>query len=102
MLKHVHFDYIDFLRPSQQLWPVWNPGERLAGLTKGTTRQCYILNIGAVGLMIEKIFPKYKSIEANEPQAWPNKAKIPIHMFPVYEGSIHCLLICSGRYALVL
>ena len=76
MASLVLFEF--FLRPSQQLWPAWNPRERLAGLMKGTTRQCYRQNIQAVGLMIEKkiffkVFPNYKSTDANKPQVWPNK-----------------------------
>ena len=36
--------------------PVWTPEILLVGMTLGTTRHCYILNIKAVGLLIlEKI-----------------------------------------------
>ena len=38
-------------------WPIWTPGSRLAGITKGLTKHCFTQNMKALGLMVsEKIF----------------------------------------------
>ena len=53
------------------------PGSRLAGIIKGLTKHCFTQNIKALGLMVseKKIFLRcfayYKSMEANDPGAWP-------------------------------
>ena len=56
--------------------PIWTPGSRLAGIIKGLVKHCFTQNIKALGLMVgeKKIFLRfsyYKSMEANEPGAWP-------------------------------
>ena len=59
-------------------WPIWTPGSRLAGIIKGLTKHCFIQNIKALGPMVseKKIFLRcfayYKSMEANDPGAWPS------------------------------
>ena len=58
-------------------WPIWTPGSRLAGIIKGLTKHCSTQNIKALGLMVSekkiffKFFAYYKSMEANDPGAWP-------------------------------
>ena len=50
-------------------WPIWTPGSRLAGITKGLTKHCFTQNMKALGLMVseKKIFSYNKSMEANDP-----------------------------------
>ena len=57
-------------------WPIWTTGACLAGFMQGTTKQCYILNIQALGLVISEkkifsYFPHYKPmVEIDAPGAW--------------------------------
>ena len=36
------------------VWPIWDPGARLAGFIKGIIKQCYKQNIKALGLMVSE------------------------------------------------
>ena len=55
--------------------PIWTPGSRLAGIIKGLTKLCFTQNIKALGLMVSEkifcVFSYYKSMEVNDPGAWP-------------------------------
>ena len=67
-LSFSHYKYKGANDPG--VWPVWAPGAWLAGFMYVTTKQCYILNMKAMGLMIsEKIFlcfSHYISMGAND------------------------------------
>ena len=54
-------------------WPIWTPGSRLAGITKGLTKHCFTQNIKALRPMVSekkiflRFFSYYKSMETNDP-----------------------------------
>ena len=59
------------------VWPIWTPGSRLAGITKGLTKHCFTQNIKALGLMVSEedfftFFSYYKSMETNDPRGVAN------------------------------
>ena len=41
-----------------EVWPIWTPGSRSAGIIKGLTKHCFTQNIQALGFMVseKKIF----------------------------------------------
>ena len=58
-------------------WPIWTPVSRLAGIIKKLTKHCFTRNVKALGLMVSEkktFFAYYKSMEANDPGAWPTWA----------------------------
>ena len=78
------------------VWPIWTPGSRLAGITKGLTKHCFTQNIQALGLMVSEkkiffyIFSYYMSTEANDPQGcgqlgrqghdWQDLRRVPLNV----------------------